>query len=113
MTLELAHLCGWAPAGTQPSNGTDVGHRLSWQMKYLTSDGQVISATDAARMADAIERAAVEGQETAERYRAGQISLPSQLYTPADGFGWFASAAGLDHLRKLASFLRQGAVQIC
>jgi hypothetical protein len=60
MLLRMARSYGWKPAGTQP--GPDYAdHNLKptveWDGTYLTNDGQVVMAEDAAALADAIERA--------------------------------------------------------
>lgn len=55
--LELARDYGWQPKGTRPPANHDF-HKLGadWQGTYLTNDGQVVSAEDAARLAAALGR---------------------------------------------------------
>ena len=49
--LALAEMNGWEPAGTV------LEQELGWSGGYDTNDGQTVTAEDAARLADALERA--------------------------------------------------------
>jgi hypothetical protein len=117
MSLELARLCGWEPAGTHRSEGSggefgrtghDARQLLGWQTDYLSSDGQVISHDDSNRLADAFDLAVTGGPQAVEAWQSGRLHLPDRLRTPPGGFRWFSTDAGREHLRSLASFCRQG-----
>lgn len=113
MSLELATLCGWQPVGPNDPDGNSSDHALlSWQLLYSTSDGRLIDRDDAARLASALERAIEVGAKLLADWQAGRLSPPLPMRTPSDGFGWFTTTAGIEHLRKLAVFLRRGAIKI-
>jgi hypothetical protein len=118
MSLELARLCGWQPAGpsgpADPSGAVSLsGDLLSWQTRYLASDGQTIASADAHAAADALERCIGQISKVVTDWQEGRIALDRPLRTPPTGFRWFTTAAGEEHLRSLAAFLRRGPIQIC
>jgi hypothetical protein len=54
--VQVAKAYGWEPQGTlQPSEWIDDG--CGWSVGYFSSDGQVVAATDAVALGDALERA--------------------------------------------------------
>jgi len=62
--LELAHLYGWAPSGTtlpgfehEGLGYLELAAGEVWDGHYDSNDGQVVSASDAAALAAALERA--------------------------------------------------------
>ncbi len=121
MTLEIARLCGWEPMGTRRieiSDGAevdalrDVRDKLAWQMEYVSADGQTVTNDDAARLAAAFSRAAVEGDRILAQWNSGQMQPAAVLRTPSTGFRWFSTADGRDHLQAVADFCRQGEFQI-
>ena len=55
--LELARLYGWQPMGTRPPSHLDFYQLCAeWDGGYLTNDGQMVKAEDAASLATALER---------------------------------------------------------
>jgi len=55
--LELAQSYGWQPRGTRPPSHLDF-HELEaeWDGRYLTNDGQTVSAEDALSLAASLQR---------------------------------------------------------
>jgi hypothetical protein len=51
--LSLAERYDWKPAGTGPPKGVKTA---GWDGGYASNDGQLVSAADAGRLADALER---------------------------------------------------------
>jgi len=92
MTLELGLLCGWSPMGTR---------QIGWPTDYSASDGQTVTQQDAASLADALDRAAAQGQRAVEQWQAGQNQPAQTPRTPPSGFAWFTTSRGRDHLRRL------------
>jgi hypothetical protein len=116
MTLELSRIAGWQPAGTRWINGSadsapQPSPQLSWLMQYTTSDGQTVDTTDAGGLADALERAATNCDQLVNDYQQGRIDAPP-LRTPGNGFAWFCTKSGREHLRALAEFCRRGSFRI-
>lgn len=55
--LELAQLYGWTPLGTHPPSHLDFYELCAeWDGRYLTNDGQTLTAEDARLLAAALER---------------------------------------------------------
>ena len=54
MLLSAAESYGWKPAGTQA--GETYHDPSMWEGTYLSNDGQIVTAQDAAALADALER---------------------------------------------------------
>ena len=89
--LELAHLYGWKPAGTEPGQWCDpetgeLDEQLSgdpdeWCGTYFGNDYQWVTAEDAANMADALERA-----------RGGMPDLGGEAKRKISGFVAFCRA---------------------
>ena len=52
--LNLARSYGWNPAGTEPP--AEATPLSPWDGNYFRNDGQFVTATDAAALADALER---------------------------------------------------------
>jgi hypothetical protein len=117
MTLELSRIAGWQPAGTRRTNGGSdsapyaAPPQLSWLIQYTTSDGQMVDKSDAVRLADALERAATDCDQLVNDYQQGRIDAPP-LRTPGNGFAWFCTKSGREHLRALAEFCRRGSFRI-
>ena len=121
MTLELARLCGWEPLGTRQMAFTDgakqealedIRHMLPWQIEYIAADGQTITREDAAHLAEAFARAAMDGARILTQWDKGQIQPAVVLRTPCTGFRWFNTSDGRDHLQAVADFCRKGEFQI-
>src|SRR3954470_22740492 len=57
--LNLAYICGWVPAGSVApvdwESDSEDALQHAWDGRYHSSDGQWITAEDAARFADALE----------------------------------------------------------
>jgi hypothetical protein len=110
MTLELARLAGWRPAGTQPPAAAGM---LSWLTQYNTSDGQTVERDDAVGLAKALAHAAEAGQQIITDFQNAPASRDvPPLRTPLGGFGWFFTNPGHEHLHALADFCRMGSFQI-
>ena len=65
--LELAEQFGWEPEGTDPSKYLSLSKReeiksndFDYDGGYFTNDGQVVTSTDANKIADALEKALKE-----------------------------------------------------
>jgi hypothetical protein len=121
LSLELARLSGWTPAGTRqtdPADGKpidplrDVRHLLSWQTEYRSSDGQTVAESDAMALAKCLKRAATEGERIINEWASGGTQPVPGIRTDAQGFRWFTSADGKAHLENLANFCQGGAFQI-
>jgi hypothetical protein len=121
LTLELAKICGWQPAGTlrQVTVGggdsdslADVQHLMGWQTQYLSNDGQTVSASDATQLAAALARAASEGDRILSDWSAGRIAPPADIRNKPSGFRWFSTLDGRDQLEQIAGFCRGGEFQI-
>ena len=121
LTLELARICGWNPQGTRlinPSDGTstdplhDVRHLMSWQIEYLSNEGHTVTDTDANQLADALDRAGADGNRILANWIDGRSKPPVDVRTSPNGFRWFATVDGKDHLHAIADFCRGGAFQI-
>lgn len=70
--LNLAERYGWEPTGTLPPTGVSVE---TWDRSYEACAGQVVSAADAASMANALKRALADpNRTTVERAVAVTIS---------------------------------------
>ncbi|HSV16045.1 MAG TPA: hypothetical protein VLI90_17420 [Tepidisphaeraceae bacterium] len=107
MTLELARLSGWQPAGTELGDETEDGEPLvGWLMQYTSSNGQFVSAADAERLSVALDRA-LSPDNVAIAHRSIQ-DCDIALHTPPGGFEWFATEAGRAHLRALGRFCGTG-----
>ena len=74
--LELAVKHGWQPVGTQPpyywSTG-DYSSDVEWPGSYEYNDQQVVTAPDAAALAEALSRALEAGDDIGEREFIGQF----------------------------------------
>ncbi len=122
LSLELAHLNGWKPAGTRyvgPAGDghvdllQEVRHLVAWQTEYRSSDGQTVDQTDAAQLADGLNNALVRGKEIIGDLASRRIEMLPGIRTEAAGFRWFTTAEGKVHLKNLIDFCREGAFQIC
>jgi hypothetical protein len=58
MVLELARQYGWQPQGTEPPEGVESPDE--WEGEYGSSDGQRVTAADAAALADALTAAVAD-----------------------------------------------------
>jgi hypothetical protein len=121
LSLELARLSGWTPAGTRKTNPSDgehadpldgVRHLMGWQTEYRSSDGQTVAEADAQSLAVCLKKAAVEGARVIDDWAAGKIAPVPGIRTDTKGFRWFTSPEGIVHLENLAEFCRGGAFQI-
>jgi len=120
LTIELARVCGWTPEGTRrdtPGGGSsdalqDIRHLVGWQAGYVTNEGQTVSAPDAAHLADALNKAALQGERILTDWAEGRAPPPADIRSNAHGFRWFSTQAGKHHLQTLANFCRGGAFQI-
>jgi hypothetical protein len=119
LTIELARICGWKPCGTHQSDGTDtldalgdVRHLIAWQTEYLSNDGQTVTARDAGQLADALQRAATEGERILIDWSEGRSAAPADVRTTPCGFHWFMTSDGRNHLSSIADFCRGGEFQI-
>jgi hypothetical protein len=121
LSLELARIAGWTPAGTskyeaREGKRTDtlhgVRHLMNWQTEYRASDGQEVAGTDAARLADCLTTASATGEQILQNWETANLPIPG-IRTEAKSFNWFTSPEGKSHLRTLADFCRGGAFQIC
>lgn len=121
LSLEIARIAGWVPAGTKRLDAKEgrlvdslhgVRHLINWQTEYRSSDGQTISGSDAARLGDCLFTAAVAGERILADWATSNASIPG-IRTEARGFNWFTTAEGKQHLLDLAEFCRGGAFQIC
>lgn len=120
LTIELARVCGWTPEGTHhdtvgggcSDSLADFRHLVGWQTGYVSNEGQTVTAPDAAHLADALNKAAVDGERILTDWAEGRAAPPPDVRTNAGGFRWFSTLAGKDHLQTLANFCRGGAFQI-
>jgi hypothetical protein len=121
LTLDLARVCGWNPSGTRHLRAgggemvddlKDVRHLMGWQTEYISNDGQTVTADDAAHLARALQKAAVDASKILADWRSGTLSVPGDVRTPESGFQWFITPDGRDHLQAVANFCGGGAFQI-
>lgn len=118
LSLELARLSGWTPAGTgradaatgQKDTHGDMRHLVCWQTEYQSSDGQTVSDGDARQLASALKKAAREGSRILNDFSTQ--NPPPDIRTDRPGFHWFLSQQGKLHLQQLADFCQAGAFQI-
>jgi hypothetical protein len=88
--LELAHMYGWKPAGTEPGQWVDqstgeLNEQMSpdpdeWDGSYFTNDFQWVADEDAAHIADALEQALddIPDFDTNEKWvEYGSTNLPT------------------------------------
>ncbi len=117
LVLNLAEVYGWVPEGTTLHLDDD----RVWPGNYDTNDDQRVSASDAAAMATAWERALAADDFTArvlqlDRELFGEEVEPSPA--AADGKPPFPSRSALDvdelrdALTDLIQFCREGSFQI-
>jgi hypothetical protein len=109
--LRLASTYGWEPAGTRPPKRC-----RTWDGNYVTNDGQRVTAADARRLADALEKALPDLPDhdalEHKKKRVGQseeFGIPWQ--TPTNPFEWF-SGAGKERLRTFIAYCRAGGFTI-
>jgi hypothetical protein len=119
LSIELARVCGWNPCGTRRVDGTnslddleDVRHLMTWRTEYLSSDGQTVTAPDAGQLADALQRAAKDGERILGDWSEGRSDAPADVRTTPNGFRWFMTGDGRNQLNHIAEFCRGGAFQI-
>jgi hypothetical protein len=121
LTIEMARVCGWKPGGTirldddegAPSpTSDDLRHLMAWQTDYLSSDGQTVSAPDAGQLADALQKAVIQGDRILTDWSEGRTGDAVDVRTKPSGFRWFNTSQGRAHLFSIANFCRGGAFQI-
>jgi hypothetical protein len=115
MVLELARQYGWQPRGTEPPEGLD--NPGEWNGEYESSDGQRVSAVDAAALADALAAAVADPalhvrvmqMDSEERQRIRQQMGPelAASFVGVRDFGEYR-----DCLREFSEFCRKGAFRI-
>ena len=109
--LRLARAHGWRPRGTSLPN--DSEGRLD--RNYTSNDGQIVSAEDAAALADALEAALphIPDHDALAPYQAadGMIEIAPR-HPPAPDAAWFSTPAGKANVAAFIRFCREGAFQI-
>ena len=115
-TLALARMYGWRPAGTQPPKdwATDGEGRV-WSGSYIVNGGQMVTAKDAAQLANALERGlddipdfyaawhkAVKGEDGGPLIPVGESLSPLEALSGENKLA----------IRKFIAFCRQGAFKI-
>src|SRR5215204_5808731 len=138
--FELAYDYGWKPQGTEPAQWYDANGELDKQMSfdpdtwnsnnYFTNDFQVVTETDAANIADALQQALDDipdsdttrewvqpgpddpvmafAESPAERASLEQgyfVDLPADSLSPVDYF----SGKGKQRVRDFIRFCQAGA----
>ena len=114
MLLDLAQHYGWKPLGTEPPE--DLAAE-DWDRDYDSSDGQLVTAADAASLAAALERAAADPQlhtvvmgmdETNRETIVEQVGPElAASYVGVDDFEEYR-----DSLLEFAAFCQEGAFRI-
>jgi hypothetical protein len=121
LSLELARLSGWNPAGTRrtdPTSGKsidalqDVRHLVGWPNEYRFSDGQTVADADAVQLADSLTRAAANTDRLIDELTSGKMLPVPGIRTEGRGYHWFTTPEGKTLLHNLAEFCRGGAFQI-
>jgi len=109
--LRLAQAHGWRPRGTTlpgDSGGT-------WDRNYTSNDGQIVSAEDAAALADALEAALphIPDHDALAEYREpdGMLEIAPR-HPPAPDSAWFSTPSGKANVAAFIRFCREGAFQI-
>ncbi len=111
--LVLAQRNGWEPAGTV------LERAPGWAGRYDTNDGQTVTAVDAGRLADALERALPDiPDHDALEHKAKVVDLPGlgptrlidaqENVSPVELF----SGSNKEYLRRFISYCRAGSFQI-
>ena len=111
--LTLARNNGWEPAGTIFEDDPD------WQGHYDTNEGQLVTAVDAARLADALERALPDiPDHDALEHKTREVDLPglgpTRLIDARENLSPIELFSGdrKEQLRKFILYCRAGSFQI-
>ena len=111
--LTLARNNGWEPTGTILEDDPD------WQGHYDTNDGQLVTAVDAGRLADALERALPDiPNHDALEHKTRGVDLPGLGPTRLIDAREHLSSVELfsgdrkEQLRKFILYCRAGSFQI-
>jgi hypothetical protein len=121
--LQIAEDYGWEPAGTLPPEPTpedeeDTEEKAegdrAWSGSYTTNDGQVVTAEDAANLADALEQALpdIPDEDVLAEYRTQHgIRLGSEEPEIAD-LDWFCGPTSKAHIADFIRYCRAGSFTI-
>ena len=122
--LSVAMHYGWKPRGSLPPEDLPEHEQVTWDGSYWVNFGQIVTAEDAAGLADALERSLSEVEKTPdEKPDAGSdpIEHLTRLMDDMDAYlkkpELPPAAVGVtnlhtDKLRELVAFCRQGGFQI-
>ena len=114
--LALAKMYGWRPAGTlAPKNWSEEEEGRSWGGDYISNSGQVVTAADATKLANALQRCL---DDIPEHYAAGH-----KAHKDDDGNPWIPEGAKVSPFEALSgenkpavkefiTFFQQGAFVI-
>jgi hypothetical protein len=127
--LNLARMCGWAPAGTITPDGWD--YEDAWDGRYHSNDGQWVTDEDARGIGCALLNGLddIPDIEVGEKARLPQGSqsgdLLAQMFDRSTDpfeqlnrrltqspFEYFSGAGGKERLREIAAFCNEGGFYI-
>jgi hypothetical protein len=113
--LKFARLYGWEPAGTLPSEAADPDEAAAWGGSYTLNGSQRVTAADAARFAEALERGL---PDLPDAYAAGHKVVtegpedrPTRILVPVGApISPVEALSGpnRDSIRELIVFCRKG-----
>ncbi len=114
--LGLARMYGWKPAGTQaPRDWSSEEEGRAWSGDYVSNSGQIVSAEDAAGLANAMERGLDDIPEfyaawhKADKDEDGKPWIPAgKKLSPLEAL----SGENKPEIREFIAFCRQGAFEI-
>jgi hypothetical protein len=115
-TLALARMYGWKPAGTQePTDWVVEEEGRVWNGGYISNSGQKVTAEDAGRLADALERGLDDIPDSyaawhkADEGRDGGPLIPvGQNLSPLEALSGENTSAIIEFI----AFCRRGAFEI-
>jgi hypothetical protein len=129
--LNLARMCGWAPAGTVTPDDWDCYTDQDWDGRYHSNDGQWVTHEDAHGIGTALLTGLddIPDVEVGEKARLSLSSQSGDLLEQMfdrrtdpfeqlnrrltqSPFEYFSGASGKERLREIAAFCQQGGFYI-